>query len=239
MFFSINVWSLDRLDPHGLVIVTGDLIPVSTSFENRLRRLTGLIQIIKISTRNNAFLDWCLTNSKKFVIDVNQLPPLVRVIIMVTITSVDWTEIYATPDPNSKYQRFNELISAVMNNFSPNKPTSVRESDKSWMTSSIKTSIRKRQKSFHKCGKNSQVYSFWRNKVQCDVRVARKKYYANSEQKFKCVNPSRWWNEVKSLDGLSCQKSWDYQLLSQINPTCEDLAEWQSRLAQIWFQIKF
>ena len=88
-----------------------------------------------------------------------------------------------------------------------------------------KTSIRKRQKLLHKCGRNSQIYRFWRNKVQRDVKVARKKYDANSVQKLKRMNPSRWWKEVKSLDGLSCQKSWAHQLLSEINPTCEDLAE--------------
>ena len=37
-----------------------------------------------------------------------------------TTTSVDWTEIYVTPDDNLKYKRFNELISAVMNYFKRN-----------------------------------------------------------------------------------------------------------------------
>ncbi|CAB4000775.1 RNA-directed DNA polymerase from mobile element jockey [Paramuricea clavata] len=142
-----------------------------------------------------------------------------------TITSTDWTEIFEIPDPNMKYRRFNEVVSAMMDCFFPNKPTSVRESDKPWMTSSLKSSISKRQKSLHKYGRNSQAYRFWRNRVQRDVKVARRKYYANSVQKLKSANPSRWWKEVKSIGGLSSRESWVHQLLSEVNPTCEDLAE--------------
>jgi hypothetical protein len=76
-----------------------------------------------------------------------------------TITSTDWTEIFEIPDPNLKYRRFNEVVSAMMDCFFPNKPTSVRESDKPWMTSSLKSYISKRQKSLHKYGRNSQAYT--------------------------------------------------------------------------------
>ena len=69
------------------------------------------------------------------------------------------------------------------------------------------------------------MYKFWRNKVQRDVKAARRKHYANSVQKLKSANPSRWWKEVKSLGGLSSRESWVHQLLSEVNPTCKDLAE--------------
>ncbi|CAB3994355.1 RNA-directed DNA polymerase from mobile element jockey-like [Paramuricea clavata] len=255
-----NVESFLSLHPDGLVFVTGDFNPVSTLFdEKRLKRLSGLTQIINVPTRHNAILDWCLTNAKKVVFDVSQLPPIGSsdhnaILIKPhkdrldnscnkrvckrdlrdssirhfgqTITSTDWTEIFEIPDPNMKYRRFNEVVSAMMDCFFPNKPTSVRESDKPWMTSSLKSSISKRQKSLHKYGRNSQAYRFWRNRVQRDVcSVARRKYYANSVQKLKSANPSRWWKEVKSIGGLSSRKSWVHQLLSEVNPTCEDLAE--------------
>ena len=254
-----NVESFLSLHPDGLVFVTGDFNPVSTLFdEKRLKRLSGLTQIIKVPTRHNAILDWCLTNAKKVVFDVSQLPPIGSsdhnaILIKPhkdrlenscnkrvckrdlrdssirhfgqTITSTDWTEIFEIPDPNLKYRRFNEVVSAMMDCFFPNKPTSVRESDKPWMNSSLKSSISKRQKSLHKYGRNSQAYRFWRNKVQRDVKVARRKYYANSVQKLKSANPSRWWKEVKSIGGLSSRESWVHQLLSEVNPTCEDLAE--------------
>jgi hypothetical protein len=72
-----NVESFLSLHPDGLVFVTGDFNPVSTLFdEKRLKRLSGLTQIIKVPTRHNAILDWCLTNAKKVVFDVSQLPPI-------------------------------------------------------------------------------------------------------------------------------------------------------------------
>ncbi|CAB4038401.1 Hypothetical predicted protein, partial [Paramuricea clavata] len=61
-----NVESFLSLHPDGLVFVTGDFNPVSTLFdEKRLKRLSGLTQIINVPTRHNAILDWCLTNAKK------------------------------------------------------------------------------------------------------------------------------------------------------------------------------
>ena len=65
------------LHPDTLVIVIGDFNPVSTSFdEKQIKRLTGLSQIINVPTRNNAILDWCLTDNKKAGFEVSQLPPI-------------------------------------------------------------------------------------------------------------------------------------------------------------------
>ena len=76
------------------------------------------------------------------------------------------------------------------------------------MTPSVKNAIAKRQKTFHIYGKNSEVYKFWRNKVQRDVESARSKYFRKSVEKLNEVNPSRWWREVKSLDGLKSSDVW-------------------------------
>jgi hypothetical protein len=119
--------------------VTGYFNPVSTLFdENRLKRLSGLTQIIKVPTRHNAILDWCLTNARKVFFDVRQLPPIGSsdhnaILIKPhkdrdlrdsslrhfgqTITSIGWTEIFEIPDPNLKYRRFNEVVSAMMDCF--------------------------------------------------------------------------------------------------------------------------
>ena len=89
----------------------------------------------------------------------------------------------------------------------------------------FKSSISKRQKLFHKYGKNSENYKYWRNKVQRDVKSARKKFYMNAVEKLKSTNSSRWWKEVRSLGGLKSNGSWTHQLLSDVNPTLQDLAE--------------
>ena len=70
----------------------------------------------------------------------------------------------------------------------PNKSTNVRVTDKPWITQSLTSSISKRQKFFHKYGKDSETYKYWRNKVQRDVKLACGKYYRNAVEKLKSTN---------------------------------------------------
>jgi hypothetical protein len=74
-------------------------------------------------------------------------------------------------------------------------------------------------------GKISQIFKYWRNKVQQEIRTARKRFYHQSVTKLKITNPGMWWKEIKSLRGLSSQQSWHHQLLSDGNHNCADLAE--------------
>ena len=55
------------LQPHSdaLVVVTSDFNFRSTGLDaNHIKKITGLSQIIKVATRADAILDWCLTNSR-------------------------------------------------------------------------------------------------------------------------------------------------------------------------------
>jgi hypothetical protein len=65
-----NVDAFLRNQPDALVLVTGDFNPTSTGFDvNRVKRLTGLSQIIRVTTRDNSILDWCLTNMKNLFLN--------------------------------------------------------------------------------------------------------------------------------------------------------------------------
>ena len=77
----------------------------------------------------------------------------------------------------------------------------------------------------HESRKNSDVYKYWRNKVQSSIKAARKKYYVGSVGKLKNSNLARWWKKVKALGGLSSKSPWYSQLLSDDVRNCEDLAE--------------
>ena len=83
-----------------------------------------------------------------------------------------------------KYEKFNDTMSAMIDNFFPLKRTSVRKCNKPWMTSSIKSSIAIRQKTLHESGNNSNIYTFCRNKVQSSTKTVRKKYYVSSVEKI-------------------------------------------------------
>ena len=141
------------------------------------------------------------------------------------IASFDWSAIFNMHDCDIKYEKFNDTMSAMIDKFFPLERTSVRKCDKPWMTSSIKSAIARRQKALHESGKNSDIYKYWRYKVQSSIKAARKKCYVGSVGKLKNSNPARWWKEVKALGGLSSKSSWYSQLLSDDVRNCEDLAE--------------
>ena len=99
------------------------------------------------------------------------------------IASFDWS--VNIHDCDIEYEKFNDTMSAVIDKFFPLERTSVRKCDKPWMTSSIKSAIARRQKALHDSGKNSDIYKYWRNKVQSSIKAARKKYYVGSVGKLK------------------------------------------------------
>ena len=116
-------------------------------------------------------------------------------------------------------------MSGMIESFFPKRQLRTRKSDKAWVIQSLKLLIKRRQRALHLYGKISQTYKYWRNKVQQEVKTARKRFYHQSVKKLKNTSRTRWWKEIKSLGGLSSQKYWHHQLLSDDNPNCADLAE--------------
>ena len=104
------------------------------------------------------------------------------------ITAFDWTTILNMHDCDAKYEKFNNTMTTMIDNFFPLERTNVRKCDKPWITSSIKSAISRRQKAFHRNGKNSGVYKYWRTKVQLSIKTARKKYYKCLVEKLKNSN---------------------------------------------------
>ena len=141
------------------------------------------------------------------------------------LTSFDWSEIYSTVTCEAKYEKFNSVLSEMINLLIPLKKTKVSKSDKPWMTSAIKALIIKRQKALHEYGKSYESYKFWRNSVHESIKSASGKYYGRCVEKLKASNPSKWWKEIKSLGGISSKCCWYNQILSNDIPCCRDLAD--------------
>ena len=83
----------------------------------------------------------------------------------------------------------------MIENFFPLERIKVRKCDKPWMTPSIKSAIGRRQKALHQNGKNSDIYKYWRNRVQSSIKVARKIYYMRSKER----SESHWWSFVEKF----------------------------------------
>lgn len=101
------------------------------------------------------------------------------------ISSFDWSEVTEISSCERKYQRFNEILGNMIDRFLPIKANKISQSDKPWMMSALKLSINARQKLLHKLGKSSQMFKFWCNKVQADVKTACNKYYSFSVKKLR------------------------------------------------------
>ena len=62
---NVDLFLLDH--PDALVMICGDFNPATTGFNaNRVKQISGLRQIIKVPTRGEAILGWCLINMKQF-----------------------------------------------------------------------------------------------------------------------------------------------------------------------------
>ena len=72
-----NVDSFLFKHPDGLVVVCGDFNPLSTGITKQQTNLsTGLVQVIKVLTRDSGTLDWCLTNRPRSFSPPKQLPKI-------------------------------------------------------------------------------------------------------------------------------------------------------------------
>ena len=131
------------------------------------------------------------------------------------ITAYDWKAAYKISDSEMKFKKIDEIPSIMIDRFSLFRSTTVRSSDKPWMTPSLKRYIKKRQVARYSHGKSSDACKYWRHKVPSTVKLAISNYYTHSVDKLKSTNPSRWLKEIKSLCGFKSQANWCFPLLSQ------------------------
>ena len=76
------------------------------------------------------------------------------------ITTFDWDVVLSTSDCNEKYDKFDEIISSMIEYYYPLNKTKICKSDMAWMIPSVRIAIAKRQKAFHIYGENSEGYKF-------------------------------------------------------------------------------
>jgi hypothetical protein len=83
------------------------------------------------------------------------------------------------------------------------------------MTKKIKNCIYKRQIAFIRHGKDSLSFKFWRNKVQCEIKMAKHHYYNNRVFKLENTSSNKWWREIKRLSGQNVKQQWHHQFLEE------------------------
>ena len=128
------------------------------------------------------------------------------------ITQKDWTPNLNAPSCEVKFSLLMTELNQAIDTFLPEKVVKKHPSDRPWITNKIKISIRKRQSAFINQGKNSPAY--WRNRVQCDIKMAKYHYYHHKVVEVEQTNPAKWWREIKKLTGQDVQQDWHHQFLS-------------------------
>ena len=105
-------------------------------------------------------------------------------------------------------------LNQAIDTFLPEKVVKKNQLERPWITNKIKISIRKRQSAFTNQGKNPPAYRYWRNKVQCDIKMAKYHCYHPKVGEVEQANPAKWWREIKKLTGQDVQQEWHHQFLS-------------------------
>ena len=95
------------------------------------------------------------------------------------LTTKDWSEIYSTPSCERKFAILTQELDAALDVCFPWKTAKKHVNDRPWITNNIKRSISKRQSAFTKYGKDSILYKFWRNRVQREIKFAKREFYNN------------------------------------------------------------
>ena len=126
------------------------------------------------------------------------------------ITSFSWKELYSSITCQDKFERFYQLLTNAIDKFLSRR-FRIHNSDKPWITTKIKSWIKRRQKCLAQHGKHSPLFKLWRNKVQHAIKHAKKSFYDAKIKKLKDTNANRWWKEVKNLSGLIDTKGQWYQ----------------------------
>ena len=67
-----------------------------------------------------------------------------------TFSSIGWIGIFNDLSPDQMVEIFNTIFFKIMNNFIPNKQITIRESDAPWITSEVKSALRKNKRVFKK-----------------------------------------------------------------------------------------
>ena len=69
------------------------------------------------------------------------------------ITNFYWSDVFQISDCASKFDKFVDIMSTMVDCYFPSKLTKIHYSDKPWMTPSLKFAIKKRQIAFRRHGK--------------------------------------------------------------------------------------
>ena len=86
----------------------------------------------------------------------------------------DLSHVLAAVSCKEKFQLFSSELKGAIDLVLPWRTVKVNSLDRPWVTKRLKAAITKRQEAFINYGKDSNSYKMWRNKVQNEIKAAKR-----------------------------------------------------------------
>ena len=119
------------------------------------------------------------------------------------LSEVDWSCIYLLNDVNAAWNKFECMLLSIIDKVAPKKQRKIKVRSEPWINHEILENIRLRDKYlklFHN-SKDPSIYTKFcsiRNRIQHQIKVARKNYFKTEIEKNK-NNTKKLWNNLKQL----------------------------------------
>ena len=121
--------------------------------------------------------------------------------LITTLSQINRNPLYNVTALEDQFNLFSNKISSVIDSHTPLHTIKCYPKDKPWITADIKKFISKRQKAWSTS--NIIMYNFYRNKVRKLCKSARQSYYDKKILNTRESNPKKWYDNIKSISGLS------------------------------------
>ena len=94
---------------------------------------------------------------------------------------------------------FSSHMVQAIDRFFPSNMVKRHFSDKHWISPSIKSLIRDRQRAFH--SHNTSLWQSLKRKVQYEIAERKKSFYRNNVQHLKSTDCRKWWRMINKMSG--------------------------------------
>ncbi|CAB4004828.1 Hypothetical predicted protein [Paramuricea clavata] len=121
--------------------------------------------------------------------------------LITTLSQINWTPLYHVTALDDQFNLFSNKLSSVIDSHLPLRTIKCYPKDKPWITADIKKFISKRQKAW--LTSNTIMYNVYRNKVRKLCKSAHQCYYDKKILNTSESNPQKWYDDIKSISGLS------------------------------------
>lgn len=120
------------------------------------------------------------------------------------LSNANWTTVYNSKDVNKAWLFFCNIFTNILDSVAPTKEVRIKQRSEPWMSHEILENIRERDKWLNKFRKDKHMseyhkhYCKLRNKVQREIKAAKREYILNKVEENK-NNPKQLWKHIKDL----------------------------------------